>query len=455
VNTTKVGLTLALAEFAATTGYEDIPARVIDRMKTYTLDCLAAGFVCARLPWARIVLDLAAEAGGRGESSVFGSPGLLSASQAALVNGVMIGGFESEHVGHVSHPAGTVTPAALALAERDRVSGRQFLVAAATGYEVVCRIGEGQTARTETIRGFHNPAVNGPFSAAAAAGRLLGFDTETMASALGIAGSFSSGLTQYAFDGSMTKRLHLGHAARSGLEAALLAAKGFTGPHAVLEGENGYFQAFSPDPKPERVLPGLGRDWLLETLRIKAYACHATGQAIVAALQQLRRQGIDLAAATRVSLHGQPGWASSPRYQDHEPTTLMGAQYSVPFTIAVALVRDLDDPLRFDESAVSDEQIRKLAQLVTVADLEDEHDPEYSELDLEVDGTEYHLECGPYRGSVRNPADFDDVAAKFRRFSRHLVGPTRQAEIIDLVARLDEIADISELTQMIRGEGGR
>src|SRR5262249_54856388 len=155
-------------------------------------------------------------------------------------NGVAIGAFECEHLGHNAHPSGTCFPAALAVAEARHATGEDLLTALAVGYEVTCRIGAAQTLATEFERGFHNPAVNGPFGAAVAPGRLLGFDADRMSSGLGVAGSYSGGLTEYAWSGSMSKRLHLGRAARAGLEAADLTARGFTGPPTILEGRGGY-----------------------------------------------------------------------------------------------------------------------------------------------------------------------------------------------------------------------
>ena len=77
----------------------------------------------------------------------------------------------------------------------------------------------------------------------------------------------------------MTKRLHLGRASQLGLESVLLAQKGFTGPSTVLEGTYGFFHAFSPNPSLEKLLENLGEEWLTLTMMIKAYGCHATGQA--------------------------------------------------------------------------------------------------------------------------------------------------------------------------------
>jgi 2-methylcitrate dehydratase PrpD len=151
---------------------------------------------------------------------------MMAPASAALVNGTMAGGFELEHSGHLSHPGGTVPPATLAAAEATGASGRDVLLACVLGYEVACRIGEAQTRAVEDQRGFHNPAANGPFSSAAAVGKIIGLDAKRQLNALGIAGSMSGGLVEFAWNGAMTKRLHIGLANRAGLEAAFLARRG-------------------------------------------------------------------------------------------------------------------------------------------------------------------------------------------------------------------------------------
>lgn len=448
----QAGATRRLAAFVSETGYDDLPRSVVDRMKVYVLDSLAAGFVGSGLPWAAMVRDMAREQGGVEEASVFATPGKLTVSQATLVNGVMIGGFESEHVGHVSHPAGTVTPAALAIAERERVSGRDFLLAMALGYEVVCRIGDAQTGRVETDRGFHNPAANGPFSAAAAVGKLLGFDERTQASAFGIAGSHCGGLTEYAWDGSMTKRLHLGRASQMGLESALLARKGFTGPATILEGRYGYFNAFSPAPQPERLLSGLGEEWRLETLIIKAYPCHVTTQAIVAAIQRFKRDHqIDPDRVERIHIRASARVLQK-RHLDREPNSEMGAQYSVPFTAAVACYRDLDDPLQYDESVLHDPGITRLAKAVTWEQFDGaDHESTSAEIELVVGGERHTLTAAGFVGSLQTPAGFADVESKFRRFSKHVLSESQQSEMVDMVRGLEDLAGVDALARAIRG----
>src|SRR5438093_5943497 len=148
--------TRQLARFVAETGYQDLPAELVERAKVYLLDNLAAGFVGAVQPWSLMVASLAQDLGGKPEASVFNQPWRADVSRATLVNGAMMGAFEAEHIGHVAHPSATVFPAALAIAERDHLPGRAFIAALLLGYEVVGRIGEAQTRAVEAERGFHN-----------------------------------------------------------------------------------------------------------------------------------------------------------------------------------------------------------------------------------------------------------------------------------------------------------
>jgi 2-methylcitrate dehydratase PrpD len=446
-----VNETRALVNFVSGTGYDDLPASVVERMKVYTLDVLAAGFIGSKLPWAEMVLQLAREQRGVEECSVFATAGRLTASQAALVNGVMVGGFESEHVGHTSHPAGTVTPGALAIAERDRASGRDFLLATALGYEVVCRIGDAQTGAVEMERGFHNPAANGPFSAAAAVGKLRRLDEQKLACAFGIAGSHCGGLTEYAWDGSMTKRLHLGRASQLGMESALLAEKGFTGPATILEGRFGYFNAFSPSPKMERLLDGLGEEWRLETLIIKAYPCHVTSQAIVAAVQGFKtQQPVDPARIEKIHLTAPPRLLQQ-RFLDASPNSEMGAQYSLPFTTAVAFYRDLNDPTQYDDSVLDDPGITRLAKAITWQESGGSHESLDAELQVSIGGQQHTIAAGPFVGSLQRPAQFADVESKFRRFSKHVLSEAQQDEIVAMVQQLDQLDDVSRLAAALRG----
>ncbi|PYN46502.1 MAG: hypothetical protein DME00_18840 [Candidatus Rokuibacteriota bacterium] len=326
--------TRTLARFVADTTFTDLPRRLVENLKITVLDTFGAALVGTRQPWAQRIVAVAKALGGAAEASVLHHRWRTDVSRAALANGVLVGAFECEPLTG-SHASGTVLPAALAISERERFDGVAFLTALALGFEVSARI-----ARTavglETVRGFHNPGTQGPFGAAVAVGKLYGFDEARLTDALGIAGSSSAGLLEFAWSGGDTKRLHLGRAAQLGLESALLARQGVRGPATVLEGRSGYFNAFSTPPRLEKLVSRLGREWAIEPPSLKSYATHVTQQAVVQAIQDLKREHpLDPGAITRIAIRGAPRIMEE-RHAAREPRDVLGGQYSLPFTAAVA-----------------------------------------------------------------------------------------------------------------------
>ncbi len=448
-----MGATAELAEFVAGADFDGLPSDLVERAKVYVLDNLAAGFIGAVQPWSLVVANLVRELGGVDSCSVFNHPWRVDPSRATLVNGVMMGAFEAEHVGHVAHPSATVFPAALALAEHLRADGKTFLTAMLLGYEVVCRVGEAQTAATERERGFHNPGVNGVFGAAAAAAKLLGLDVERVTWALGIAGSHACGLAEFAWEGAMTKRLHPGRASQLGLESALLAARGFTGPTTVLEGRFGYLNAYSPTPRPEKLTAGLGQDWLAADLTVKAYPCHMLSQGPVHAVLRLKaRTPIDPRRVDRIVIAGtfHPGLE---RHLDPAPRTVLGAQYSIPFTVAAAVWYDLSDPFVFTESLLADPMVRELARRVEVRS-EGEGDHGARRIILEIGGERHELAADGFPGARSQPLDFAGAAEKLYRYADPVVGRATCEKLVRLVNRMDELADVADLARTIgRADG--
>lgn len=187
------------------------------------------------------------------------------------------------HRASVVHPGCVVVPAALVVGARLGASARDVFDALLWGFEAACRVG--MAVGPAHYRIWHNTATCGPFGAAVAAGRLLGLSRAALVDALGNAGSQASGLWQFMATGAMTKHLHAGHAASAGLLAADLAARGFSGPPAILEGERGFFRAACPDADPARVLTEPAAPWALTGTSIKPWpSCRHTHPAIDAAL---------------------------------------------------------------------------------------------------------------------------------------------------------------------------
>ena len=443
--------TRALARFAAQTKFTDLSRSLVDNLKITVLDTIGAAFVGSLQPWARRILTVAQSLGGTPEALVVSQNWRTDVARAAFANGVLIGAFECEPLTG-SHASGTVLPAALAVCERERLDGAAFLTALAVGFEVSARI-----ARTavglETVRGFHNPGTQGPFGAAAAVGKLYGFDENRLTDALGIAGSSSAGLLEFAWSGGDTKRLHLGRAGQLGLESALLARQGVRGPATVLEGRYGYFNAFSTPPRLEKLVEGLGTAWAIEPPSLKSYATHVTQQAVVAAIQDLKREHpLDPKAITRVVIRGAPRIMEE-RHSAREPQDVLGGQYSLPFTTAVALTRDMSNPLVYNADAVADPVVRDLARRIELVPLPQEpHEtPGFwpAEITVECGAQRHTTHTRPHKGSTSNPFTWDEASEKFRRYTASLLGAPQATAIIGAVGALGSRADLGDLARLL------
>ena len=446
--------TRRLSEFVAATNYEDLPGRVVEATRVYILDNLASGLVGSMTPWAGMVEGLGRACGTEGSCSIFARTRTTSPSDAALVNGTMIGGFETDHafVQGSCHPSACVFPAALAIAEDGHLDGRKLLASVALGYEAVCRVGLAATRAVEDVAGFHGPGTNAPFGGAVGAGKALGLGTEMLGNALGIAGSHAGGLMEFAKEGAMTKRLHVGRGAQMGLESALLAGQGFTGPSTVLEGDRGFLRVYSPSPQPELLVDGLGQRYHLLDMTLKAYACHASFHSIIEGICRFRDgRGLEAGKVEQVRVTGPERLIE--RHGQREPTSVLGAQYSLPFSLAVALSRDIADPLVYSEETLWDPAVRELAKTVDLsADGErfGKAGGPAAEVSLTIAGSYNAFTVRDWKGAPTNPYTYDEMAAKFRRYAIHCLSTTRIEDIIQEVRHLEDITDSAELARLLR-----
>jgi 2-methylcitrate dehydratase PrpD len=247
--------------------------------------------------------------------------------------------------------------------------------------------------------------------------------------------------------------LHLGRASQLGLESALLAQQGLRGPATVLEGRYGYFNAFSMPPNMQRLLAGLGQTWLIQPPSLKSYATHVTHQAVVQAIQDFKRHHtLHPQRISRIAVRGTPHIMDE-RHAVREPETVMGGQYSLPFTTAVALTRDLSNPLEYNEATIHDRLVRDLARRVELLPVEDLAHPAPglypADVLLDYDGQSYTLPTAPHKGSPHNPCTWDDVCEKFCRFTASIISTTQAQDVIDVVSRLERVTDMHEVTRLI------
>ena len=252
---------------AKTMSAEDLHAAAL-----YMLDAIATAYAGSRTATGKRLLKWAR------------STGQDSGRQAFLMGALThITETDDLHRASVTHPGCVVVPAALAIGTQRGCSGEKILQAVLHGFEAMCRVGA--AVGPAHYRIWHNTATCGPFGSAMAAAHLLDLDVEQTVNALGNAGTQSCGLWQFMETGAMSKHLHAGRAAESGLLAAELATHGFTGPPQILEGSQGIFTAMCPDALPQAVTADPDAPWQLRQTSIKPWpSCRHTHPAIDAAL---------------------------------------------------------------------------------------------------------------------------------------------------------------------------
>jgi 2-methylcitrate dehydratase PrpD len=453
------GATVQLAEFLAKTNYQDLPAPVIEKAKELIIDQLGVALASSTLSWNRKVLEYVQDMGISGESQVVGTPYRTSVEYAALVNGTFGHGFELDdyctpcgaHVGCV------VFPSALAVGAKVHATGADFLGAFALGAETVIRLGFAFTVRGIAARGFHSTSVYGPFGAAVAAAKLLRLDKESLTYALGIAGSHSSGTTEYDQTGGDIKRLHAGIAGMAGIRAAYLAQKGFTAPPTILEGKNGTLKAFSSSPIVEKLTDSLGSDFYMQATRIKPYACcGAIIPEIDAVRQILAEHPVKPADLKQITVGVENRALSHVGTVGPEPKDITGAQFSSHFSLGLTMVKGSNDFRSYFDAmnnGFSDREVIEVAKKVRV-----EHDEEseaiypttrLGKVSLETkDGQKYSAKVFHPRGSPENPLSRQELEDKFLGLASMVVSRDQAKELLHAVRNLETMKDINELAEL-------
>ena len=452
--------TRGLAEFASGLTYEAIPPEVRERLKLLILDALGCALYGAQLEWCRLLRETLLQVETGGICAVWGTRDWLSAPHAALANGTQVHGFELDdvHRAGVLHVGAVVLPALIAVAElKDGLSGKEFLAAAAAGYETGPRVG--LCMGPEHIgQGWHSGATVGVFAAAASSSRALNLDVTRTVHALGIAGTQSAGLMAAQY-GAMVKRMHAGRSSQSGLYGALLAERGFTGIEDVFESEYGGFcTTFSRSTDRfdlTKLTAGLGSTWQTMGVALKFYACvgsnHTTLDSI-RALQSKHKFGSE--DVEQITVHGSQVTADHVGWK-YEPRGLTAAQLNLPFCVATFLLEGDCFVDQFDAAAVTDPRRMALAERVSV-----HADPAITALGakhrhsvrVEVllkNGTRLSRSADTPRGSDENFASPADIVAKFEKLAAHALPAKRVGELRDAVLGLEDLQDAARLAALM------
>lgn len=453
---------VVLAGFSSTLNLGDIPPRVVEIGAQHMLDVLGAGLAGAGIGSADHALTVGIAQGGTPESSVIGCETRLPAPLAAFVNGTLSHAleFDDTHEGAIAHVSAVVAPAALAASEAHGASGADALVAYIAGVEVIGRLGV--AAKGLYARGFHPTSVLGVFGATAAAARACGADQTTTVNALGIAGSFASGLFAYLDDGSATKPLHAGWAAQAGVYAVSLALAGATGPARVIESRFGLFSSHldqQPDLAPR--LDDLGEIWESELVSMKAYpACHFIHAPVAQAADLIEGASLtpsDIESIVVAIPDQGVGLVLDPIEAKYSPRTSPDAKFSLPYCLATRVITGRLDVLSFDLEAITNQEVLSLARRVTARPWGDSPAPSQFAGQVEIITTNGErlssLASGP-PGIPSLRMSPEEVFAKYSRNATLLLDQATAEHLCVSMLALKDQRDIGALLEAVRVESG-
>jgi len=453
-----VTLARRLAEFAASLDFDRVPPEVIASARLRTLDVLGIALAASTgdsAPSVRGALDGWSAAG---DCTVIGAKRTAAAPLAILANGTLAHSldFDDTHALSITHASAVVVPVALAVGEAGGLDGRAVLTATVAGLEAITRLGMAVPGAFHA-RGWHATAACGPFAAALVAGRLEGLDAARLTAALGIAGSFASGLMEYLEDGSWVKRVHPGWAGHAGAVAAALARGGFTGPASVLEGRFGFYHAFlraEPDAAP---FATLGHLWETPGIGYKPYpCCHLVHAYLDCALDLRRDHALTADAVAAVEClvpAGEVPIVCEPRPAKVRPRTSYDAQFSLAYTVASALIDGRVGLDTFTPERLLDAQRLALAERVTHTIDENSAFPKGFPGWVRVrlnDGRTLEARAPDGRGSLARPLPPDAIVEKFRDNAGRALPAARVAEIERATLALDTLRDVRSLVTLCR-----
>ena len=445
-----------LVEFLLSLRLDQLPAAVIAEARLRLLDGLGCGIYGSTTEWGSIAARVAYGERSQGRATIYGHRGSVAPARAALVNATATHGIEFDDLapGYV-HPGALIIPAVLANVEEQGLSGAQLVLGMVAGYEAVSRIGLALGEIEDW--GFHTSGIAGAAGAAIGSGVALGMPHRQIINAVGVACSSAGGLRTFTQgDGGMVKRLHAGRASEAGVVACALAREGFTAPRNAVEGRFGLLSAYGRDQSKSLELDrNLGEDYVIMKIRTKCYPCYYGGmQAMVQALEAMRREHdlnpadiahVSVGTNSRgVTLHGEAA-----------PRETMAAQYSMPFSAALALAGDARDPRSFSGQALDDPTICEVARRVELYG-EPEIDAmpaprraAHVELRL-TDGRTFRAKLADAHGRPGDPCTVEEVQAKFRTLAAASQTPESIDKTLSLVAGLERLPAVDAISQALR-----
>ena len=464
--TDQVSATSAVVDFVRGARFADFPAEAVAIAKRCIIDGLGVTLAGSTQDAGEIVHAHVLGTDTRADATVLGrKPFRTGVAAAALANGTSGHALDWDDTqlatsadrifGLLTHPTIPPLAAVLALGERDRVSGKRFLEAFLTGFEVECKIAEA-IHPSHYKKGFHSSGTVGTFGAAIAAAKLLGLDAAAVAHTLAIAASSASGI-RVSF-GSMTKPLHVGRAAQNGVVAAELAARGFTGGKDALDPPWGFFQTFSHGDgyDPRRIVGVLGNPHTIvwPGVSIKPYPCGVLGHPTMDAMRRLViANDVRPDAIEAIRVRAGSNILNPLRYEI--ASNELEAKFCPAFMVSAIALRRKAGIREFNDEFVRSAPVQALQRLV-----ERVLDPEIEakgwekirstvEVDL-VDGRRLVEHADErYRGGPDLPFTRDELYEKWSDCASLVLQPAAVERVFGVVEKLEDLDDVSTLVRLL------
>jgi len=446
-------VTRSMAEWAASVTFEDLPPGVVTETKRFLMDAMGCALGGAQQHDVHIARDVLGECAGSGDATVLVTGERWDPVSASLLNALMIRVMDYNDIywkQDPSHPSDLI-PAAMATAERAGRSGRDLLLGIALAYEFEQRLCEVSYPGVREI-GWHHATLTAAASPIAA-GRMLGLDAEQMQHAIGISAS------RHCTTGSVTagkltmmKNTVDPMATQSGVIAALLAEKGYTGPEHVLDGKEGFSHVFASDWKFDILTDGLGDSWRILQCGMKFFPTEALTHApISATLDLVNEHELDADEVESVTIYSLARAAdilADP--SKYDPRSKETADHSLPYVIAAAVADRQVTPIQFTDAKIMDERIRaQLPKVKVIADPEIEAVfPELQRVRVVIkttDGRELEKQLDYPKGDPRNPLTNDEISGKFKVLAEGIATAEDVERMQDAINRTETYDDVREL----------
>jgi 2-methylcitrate dehydratase PrpD len=442
---TGAGITSALARFLSGIRYEDLSPEALHEARRAVLDWLGCALAGSTHPTVGLLVATLDELGSIPAATVLGHGRKLSLLDAAVANGQMghVLDFDDTHLGGVILHTSTATlPALFALGEKNRSSGREVMVALAAAFEAGIRVGQGATSHH--LGGWHLTGTLGTVAAGAGSARLMHLDETQTTYALGIACTQAAGMQQNR--GSDCKSLHAGKSAYHGILASMLASKGFNSSPEILEGSLGFTKIFSATQQNRAIIANLGRTWMIAGNGYKPYACGVVLHPLIDAMIEVSRKAARPAAdVAGVEVRVHPDVIRITGIDT--PSSGLMSKFSANHAAAVAYIDRAAGVAQFTNERSGDASVQALRKLIAVTPDPSFRPDQAAATVRTTSGASYEVQIAHAMGTVDNPMSDQALADKFLENATPVIGASRARKVIDITAKLEELADIGELVR--------